>query len=158
MSPTYASSTTVSTESSRAEIERTLTRYGAQSFAYGWSGHRAMIEFAMNDRRIRFVLALPDKEATEFWLTPAGRRKLAPEAAHKKWEQACRQRWRALNLVIKAKLEAVEAEISTVESEFLSWTVLPDGTTAGEWIEPQIAEAYETGIMPMMLPQLGSGT
>ena len=35
-------------------------------------------------------------------------------------DQACRQRWRALLLVIKAKLEAVTAGISTVETEFLA--------------------------------------
>ena len=34
----YAESTTVSTESSRNEIERTLIRYGAKSFVYGMDG------------------------------------------------------------------------------------------------------------------------
>ena len=41
------------------------------------------------------------------------------KTAHGRWEQACRQRWRALALVIKAKLEAIDAEISTFEEEFL---------------------------------------
>lgn len=157
MSPTYAASTSVSTEASRAEIERTLTRYGAQSFAYGWRADQAMIEFAAHDRRIRFVLVLPDKNDPDFWTTPGGRRQRTADAAYKAWEQACRQRWRALALVIKAKLEAVEASISDFEDEFLANIVLPDGSTAGGWMRPQIDEAYRTGQMPPMLPQLGSG-
>lgn len=38
---TYAASTSVSIDRSRAEIEHTLIRYGATSFVYGWEeGHR----------------------------------------------------------------------------------------------------------------------
>ena len=70
--------------------------------------------------------------------------------------QACRQRWRALLLVIKAKLEAVTAGISTIETEFLANIVLPDNTTAGEWMIPQIDQAYRTGQMPPMLPAAGN--
>ena len=56
---------------------------------------------------------------------------------------------RALLLVIKAKLEAVTAGISTIETEFLANIVLPDNTTAGEWMLPQIDRAYCTGEMPL---------
>ncbi|HVX20921.1 MAG TPA: hypothetical protein VHB02_06220 [Acidimicrobiales bacterium] len=158
MSPTYASATSVSVETSRSEIERTLVRYGATAFAYGWRDEAAMIEFAAADRRVRFVLPLPARDDPAFWTTPARRTKRSSEAAYKEWEQACRQRWRALALVIKAKLEAVEAGISEFEDEFLAHIVLPDGTTAGQWLRPQIADAYETGRMPSFLPELGSGS
>lgn len=70
------------------------------------------------------------------------------------YEQAVKQRWRALALVIKAKLEAVEAGITIFEDEFLAHIVLPNGQTAGEYMVPQIEAAYETGKMPAMLPQL----
>jgi hypothetical protein len=33
----FAEKTTVSSDKSRAEIERTLSRYGASSFMYGWN-------------------------------------------------------------------------------------------------------------------------
>ena len=59
-------------------------------------------------------------------------------------------------MVIKAKLEAVTAGISTIETEFLANIVLPDNTTAGEWMLPQIDQAYRTREMPPLLP-LGSG-
>ncbi len=54
-------------------------------------------------------------------------------------------------LIIRAKLEAVESRITTFESEFLANLVLPDGGTVGEWLSPQIDEAYATGRMPPML-------
>lgn len=154
----FAKDTSVSVESSRGEIERTLQRYGAEAFMYGWDTSAAIIQFAAEGRRIKFVLQLPERESKEFWQTPARGTKRAPEAAYKAWEQACRQRWRALALCIKAKLEAVESGISTFEDEFLAHTVLPDGTTAGEWLRPQIEEVYRTGEMPSMLPALGAGS
>jgi hypothetical protein len=56
----YAENTQVSSESSRAEIERTLRRYGASEFAYGWDKQQAALMFALADRRIRFALPMPD--------------------------------------------------------------------------------------------------
>lgn len=150
MSARYAESTSVPAEKSRGEIERTLQRYGAKSFAYGWEDDRAVIMFAANDRRIRFTLPLPDRADQRFTLSPTGRRRSA-SAANEAWEQACRQSWRALALVVKAKLEAVAAGITTFEDEFLAHTMLPSGQTVGEWVAPSVASAYELGTMPPML-------
>ena len=145
----YAADTAVSQETSRAEIERTLKRYGATSFMYGSDATRAMIGFIIQDRQVRFFLAMPDPNDRAFTQHSRGRR--TPEAAHKAWEQAGRQRWRALALVIKAKLEAVAAGITTVEDEFLAHTMLPNGQTFGDWAKPQLAVAYEQGAMPTSL-------
>lgn len=41
----YAQNTEVSVEKSRAEIERTLQRYGATKFMYGSDTNRAVIAF-----------------------------------------------------------------------------------------------------------------
>ena len=68
------------------------------------------------------------------------------------YEQAVRQRWRARALVVKAKLEAVETGITTCEEEFLSCIVLPDNSTVGDSMLPQVEHAYSTGEMPRMLP------
>lgn len=151
MSARYAERTEVPSDRSRAEIEKTLRRYGASAFAYGWQGREAQVMFEMADRRIRFALPMPDPADTEFTRTETGRDR-SPAAAEKAYEQAVRQRWRALALVIKAKLEAVEAQISTVEDEFLSHIVLPDGSTVGDWAAPQLALAYERSEMPSLLP------
>ena len=59
---TYARNTTVSAMRTRNEIEETLERYGADGFAYDTQGNLATVIFAMENRRIRFVLELPDPE------------------------------------------------------------------------------------------------
>lgn len=148
---TFAEKTTVTSEKSRAEIERTLSRYGASSFMYGWNADSAQIAFDMHGRRIRFCLPMPDKTSSEFTKTPTGKPRAA-KAAEDAYEQAVRQRWRALNLVIKAKLEAVEAGITEFEEEFLAHIQLPNGVTVGQFMLPQIETAYLTGSMPPLLP------
>lgn len=147
----YAANTSVSSELSRIEIEKTLIRYGADNFAYAISAGKALIGFTMHERQIKFVLPLPDKE--EFKLTPTGRER-SENSLYEAWEQACRQRWRALNLVIKAKLEAVECGISVFEDEFMANIVLPGGQTVSDFMKPQIEEAYLSGAVPKMLPLL----
>ncbi|MBC2668738.1 hypothetical protein ACFOON_15280 [Novosphingobium piscinae] len=146
----YAADTSVSVANSKAEIERIVERYGATGFMSGWSGNQAVVAFAMAGRQIRFNLTMPDKADKSFTHHSRGPR--TPEAALKEWEQACRQRWRALALVIKAKLEAVESNISTFEAEFLAAIVMPNGRTVGEEIKPMIATAYASGTMPPLLP------
>lgn len=151
----YAENTTVSSEQSRGEIERTLLRYGAGQFMYGWDQDKAIIGFTLDNRQVKFTLAMPDRNDSDFTHHSRGRR--TEDASLKLWEQACRQRWRALALVVKAKLEAVAAGISEFETEFLGHIVLPNGQTTAEWIAPQIADAYDHGAMPQMLPALGTG-
>lgn len=150
----YAANTEVSTERSRGEIERILVRYEATSFAYGWEGNTTILGFKMQDRHIRYKIAMPIIQ--DFRLTETGRARTSRDAIEAAWEQACRQRWRALALIIKAKLEAIESGITDFESEFLSNTLLPAGQTVGEWIHPQIEMAYQTGQMPQLLPGLPS--
>ena len=146
----YASQTTVAIEKSRHEIERTLQRFGARKFVYGWDQEEAVVGFVYggddNLRQIRFKVTVPP--LGDFRLTPNKRQRRSDAAMHKEWEQAQRQRWRALLLVIKAKLEAIEAGIATFEDEFLAYTMLPGGETVGEWIAPQLDEVYEKGVMP----------
>jgi hypothetical protein len=147
----YAERTTVGSDASRTEIERTLRRYGASAFGYGWEGSQATVMFVLANRRIRFHLPLPDPNDKQFTHTPGRGQRRTADAQEREYEQAVRQRWRALALVIKAKLEAVEAGISSVEDEFLSWTLLPDGRTVGQVIAPQIEASYATGQMPPLL-------
>lgn len=147
----YAQHTEVSADRSRAEIEKTLQRYGASGFMYGWQESRALIEFIYNGKRIRFLLELPDKNNDEFWLTAGGRRRKNESQAFAAWEQATRQRWRALNLAVKAKLEAVESKITTFEAEFLAHIVMPDGKTVAEHTIPLVEKAYISGNTPKLL-------
>ena len=153
----YAENTGVSSSRSRDEIERTLAKYGATQFAYAWQGNAAMIGFVLNGKQVRLVLPLPDRQAREFTHTPGRGLLRSPAQQEEAYEQAVRQKWRALALVVKAKLEAVESGISVFEREFFSDIVLPDGRTVGEYVLPQIEESYRSGVMPPMLPAMGSG-
>ena len=151
MSVRYAESTTVPSDRSRAEVEKTLARYGATTFQYGWQQDRAAIGFVMSGRQIRFILPLPDRESTDFTRTPTGKSRTST-AAEAAYEQAVRQRWRALALMVKAKLEAVASGIVTFEEEFLPHTVLPSGRTVAQEIMPAVESAYATGaVTPLQI-------
>lgn len=151
----YAAETSVSTEQSQAEIRKTLNRYGAERFAYYEEDLRAAIMFEMKGRRIKFLLPLPSKNDRQFWQTPERRTARSADAALKSWEQACRQRWRALALAIKAKLESVESGIASFEEEFYAFIVLPTGKTIYEETHAAVEQAYLTGKMPLLLPGIG---
>lgn len=153
--PTFAADTSVSSERSQQEIQQTLRRYRASQFIMGWDVDSAMVGFMIGSRQIRFRLTMPDREAKEFkWTNHVSPRRRTLKQQEEAWEQACRQRWRALNLVIKAKLEAVEAGISTLEAEFLAQTMLPNGMTVGDTVTPWVEEAYATNSMPGLLPEM----
>src|SRR5260221_7152171 len=89
---TFAAKTEVSPEKSRAEIERTLIRYGASHFGYATAPGEAAVMFQAHDRTLRFTLPLPSR---------------LPQQSQAQHEQKIRSRWRALALPIKAKLECV---------------------------------------------------
>lgn len=148
---TYARGTEVSVEKSRAEIETILKRYGATHFAYMTEPARAVIAFVASGRNIRFDLPLPNPTEKKFthnrYHTARTR-----DAAFSSWEQACREKWRALALCIKAKLESVESKIETFEEAFLAHVVLPDGSTVGEYTRPRIAASYENKEVQNLLP------
>lgn len=151
----YAAGTEVSVSASKAEIERIVERYGASGFMSGWNAEQALIAFSIEGRQVRFILAMPDRADEAFTLFRHSSGKMLPRtetAAAEQWQQACRQRWRALALVIKAKLEAVESGISVFDDEFMANIVLPGGRTVSEEIRPRIASAYETGTLPPLLP------
>lgn len=149
---TYAKDTEVPTDRSRSEIERTLQRYGATAFMYGWAGEKAIIGFKIRERQYKMVLPLPEQE--QFCRTPSRGTLRSQKETLKAWEQGTRQRWRALALWIKAVLEASEAGIVTLETALQPFVMLPNGKTVGDWMAPQIEQAYLTGKMPSLLPML----
>lgn len=147
--PTYASKTTVPVERSRVEIERTLARYGASAFSYGYDQEHSVVMFAAAGRKLRFEIVSPTVE--NYLYTPTGRRRSTRDAENVAAQEE-KQRWRALALIIKAKLEAVQAGIVSFEEEFLAHILLPTGDTVGEWATPQLDEIYEHGGLPAIMP------
>lgn len=146
---TYAQNTSVPSDRTRVEIEKTLERYGATTFSYARQADRAMVLFVMNGRQIRFTMSLPT--ASDFTRTPTGRSRTR-DAAATEASKAERQRWRALLLIVKAKLEAVESGIVTFEEEFLAHTLLPSGNTVYEDLNDRITDAYLQGnVSPLQI-------
>lgn len=131
----YARRTKVPADRTRLQIEEMMRKRGADQFFSGADKDRALLAFRINGRHMRFVLPLGQTQSA----------------------QQVMARWRALYLVIKAKLEAVDIGIVTVEEAFLAETMLPDNHTVAEVMLPQIESAYGTGSMPPLLPYYGEG-
>src|SRR5262245_22578803 len=131
----FARGTVVAVEKSRVEIERMILRYGATSTAFMSAPGRAMIAFEAKGRHILFELPLPLITEKRFEKDGRGTER-TPQQRLVAWEQSCRERWRALALVIKAKLEAVESGITSFEDEFMAHIVMPDGQTVGTHLRP----------------------
>ena len=141
----YAAQTRVPISRTKTDIEELLAKHGATGFAYATEGDRSLVAFSMSGRRVQIMLLMPSVD--DYARTPRNARRMAA-AQRSAWEQACRQRWRALLLIIRAKLEAVESGITTLESEFLANILLPDGGTVGQWLTPQMEEEYAVGRVP----------
>lgn len=133
----YAEGTKVPAEQSRSEIEKTLTRFGADQFGYGTKEGSAVIVFRAHGRHVRFMLPLPTSKD----------RFNSIEAR----EKEIRRRWRSMAMCIKAKLESVATNIETFEESFMAHVVLPNGMTLAEHAKPLIEQAYADGKMPPLL-------
>lgn len=148
----YAERTTVAVEKSKAEIEKMITRIGAERYATLNEPGRQSIAFTVGNLHVRFDMPVPPKkdfESYDYDNGRGGRTKRAAAAAWKAWDQEVRRRWRALHLVIKAKLEAVETGITTFEQEFLAHIITKGGKTIGERVIPKIGE-HVTKSMPLL--------
>lgn len=129
MATRYAEKTKVPVEQSIADIRGVVARYDGQQFVYGLGDDRAVIAFSKEGRQVRFYVSMKDRDPQD--------RRVA---------------MRALLLVIKAKLEAVASGICIFEDEFLANIVLPDGSLVGAEVRKSIANAYDRGEMPKLLP------
>lgn len=147
----FAEGTKVPIETTRMELERLLRAYGADAIVMGWDGPISTIAFRLQGRHIKYTIEQPSRAETVVTHYPSGK----PRPGHAFSEAVAaehRRRWRALLLIVKAKLELVAAGDADFGDEFLAHTMLADGSTVGEWIAPQIDESYQTGRMPALLP------
>jgi hypothetical protein len=154
----YAKNTEVAVEKSRAEIERLLSQHRCSKFLAGidHEAHRATVQFQAHGRIVKFEIELPDPADPKYKRIKNSRFERTPSGVAAVIAQEERTRWRALLLVIKAKLEAVESNIATFEDEFLAHTMLPNQRTVAEYIGPMIAEVYATGRMKALEAHVGA--
>jgi hypothetical protein len=133
MTRRYAEDTKVPIAQSIAEIQKTVARYAGGQFIYAVGEDKIVVGFTKEERQVRFQV--------EQGSDAQNNRRLA----------------RALLLVLKAKLEAVASGVSIFEDEFLANIVMPDGRLVAHHVRPRIANAYETGTMPALLPDYSGG-
>jgi hypothetical protein len=148
--PQYAKGTSVSVSKTRAEIEDTLERYGADGFISGRDGRAVMLGFRLNNRHVKFSLMMPDPSDPALNRTPTGKQRSAGSQADA-YAAEERRLWRSLFMSIKAKLVSVSDGIETFDDAFMAHIVMPDGRPMREVMLPQIANMYETGDMPPLL-------
>lgn len=146
----YAETTSVSVEKTEGQIKAMIKRAGATHFSTMDEQGMAIIAFIMKDRAIRFNLPLPRQDSESYRLD--GRKRERTDAQrYAMWEQACRSKWRALYLCIKAKLESAESGIETFEDAFLANIQMADGRLVSEIARPQIAASYAGGDVQLQL-------
>ena len=123
----YAEGTTTSIENSKAEIERTLRRYGVTSSAFMSTPTSGAVVFEAVGCRIRFDV-------------PQGRD-----------EKENKRQWRVALLRIKTRLEEAASTGEPLQSVFLSNIVLPDGSTVGQKLLPELIEVAKGKPLPPLL-------
>ncbi|GEL75460.1 hypothetical protein [Myxococcus virescens] len=148
---TFAAGTTVAVSKTEAEIKDLLRSRGATRTAFAEEEGRAVVLFDLQDRRVKFTMPLPLPVHRSFTHDKRGKQR-TQAAATRAWQQACREKWRALLLTMKAKFVSVDNQVETFEEAFLAHIVTPSGKTVGQHALPAVAEAYRTGTMPPLLP------
>jgi hypothetical protein len=136
----YARRTTVAPARTRAEIEHELERRGASAFGYNRDGQRNVIAFTLGGLQVRMELPMPDRAEFKDYTAGNGRR----VSGQRVYDDEVMRRWRALLLVVKAKLVAVDEGVTTLEREFLADTVLTSGATVLEQVRPAIEETRQS--------------
>lgn len=146
----YAEGTTVPIERSKTELKRVIFRNGAINYQFAEGEEKAMVQFAISGKLVRFVIQFPPPDDLDFVETPTGKVRSETQA-YQLYEAECRRRWRSLILSIKGKFESARSEIESFEQAFLAHIVLPNNMTVTEFAIPQIEEAYKTKKMPKLL-------
>ena len=155
----YAEGTSVSPEKTRLELDKLLQKHGADLRSLGVDDALgAFCVFRIDGRSVRLRVPIPTVEECRpaKGREPRGWHQWQPHIGQRHWmekrrDQIERERWRALLLLVKAKLEFVALGLSTVEREFLADVFLPNGHTVHEELAASIEQAYLDGKMPKLL-------
>jgi hypothetical protein len=140
----YAAGTRVEVNRSRDELEGLLDRVGADSVATMRDSTAAAVAFRLTGRN--YILRLPFPSDEEI----LARRRVTKGQMENARAQANRERWRALVLLCKAKIVAIDAGVTTPEAEFLAHAMLPSGQTLGEHLSEHPEQLTTSG--RLMLP------
>ena len=154
MSRRYAEGATTTVNASRNEIEALVRKFGAHQILAYEDKERAIVQFTARERMVRLTLSMPSEESLS--KTETGRRRSVGSLGEAK-DKEMKRLWRALVLLVRAKITAVNENIVTFEEEFLSNIVMADGRTVAEHTKEPIALSYKSGTMQTLLPNFSKG-
>ncbi|MEN6370510.1 MAG: hypothetical protein ABFD64_00715 [Armatimonadota bacterium] len=150
--PRYAEGTDVPVEKSRNEIEKILISRDADQRIFGEDEQGARVMFRLHGRMYKFDIVYPSRSDRSIACDSRGYA-LTKDRVAARYQKEIQRRWRVLLISLKARFEIIDSEAATVDQEFMAYTMLPDGSTVGEHIEPSIEYAYQTGQIPELLPR-----
>lgn len=138
----YAEKTTVPVGKTQEDLKRMIEKHGGDSFMAGSlraTGEVGVIFDAFN-RRFRILLKMESEEK----LKVDGRGSIRSEESFKRAKaQAERSAWRLIYLIVKARIECIEAGCETFEQAFLPYMLIPDtGKVLAEQVVPAIEQSY----------------
>ncbi|MDR6622390.1 hypothetical protein [Sinomonas atrocyanea] len=133
MRSNYIRGASVTCSASQAEIQTMLASAGATGIRFASERGKTRITFRSGGHH--FLLALPAATSD------------LPHA-----QEAARRGWRQLSALVQAKLDAVDAGITTFDEEFLAYMVMPGGATVFQAVAPGIAAAYAAAAPPSAAP------
>ena len=128
----YAAGTVVSVARSQEEIQRLVRKHGARKVGTYTDDDAAVVTFQTNDRTVKFRIPMPGPDDPDVRAAAAKIHRAGGEALDRALEAEQRRRWRALVLVIKARLEAVAEKVETFDEAFLAHIVTDRGHTIME--------------------------
>lgn len=131
MTRRFAEDTSVPADRTQGEIKKRLREHGADQIVVFESADKTAVAFTVRGSMYRITVPIDPK---------------AKNAAQEE-----RRAWRLLNLLMKAKMEAVREGATTIEREFLADRLLYDGRTVSEVIGPELQIAEREGRMPAQL-------
>ena len=126
----FAEDTEVPAGRTQGEIKDRLRAAGAVRTAIFEEPDGSSVAFQMGDGMYRITVPIPKGK----------------DAAQEE-----RRAWRLMNLLIKAKLEAIKEGATTVEREFMADRLLYNGRTVADVLGPELRIATEEGRMPTTL-------
>lgn len=131
MTRRYAESTTVPVDRSRGEISGILASHGVTRMGWMTDHGEDQLLFEIGGANHRLTIHKPTPEELR---TRDGGNYVYPHNVdwQAKVDQEWKRRWRANVLLLKAKLEFIDAGDSTIERELLPFRVLEDGRTIEE--------------------------
>lgn len=152
MAGKYAINTETSVDTSKTQISRLLSRYGATTTSINETQQFALVAAEIHGIQIRIRLQFPSKNDPEITMTPTMKFR-SKAGIEKEYQKAMRSTWRALFMILHSRLEEIERGISTVQQAFMPWIMLPDNSIVEDHVLPTIETAYSTGRVPSLLPE-----